>query len=285
MRRAIDNWSVAEPVLKRIALNGSENSVELSKVNLKAPLPRAADFIDGSGYLSHIERVRKARGADLPKDLETNPLMYRGIPTFLDPLGSVSVGNFADGVDCEAELAVIVGDVPAGATPAEALRSVLLLTQINDISLRYRIKAELPSQFGFLTGKPPSSAGPFAVTLDELAATWNDGRPQFQMRVERNGQEMGDLDTSELHFSIGELIAHAAQTHGLGAGTVIGTGTISNRDESRGVACIAEQVALDAIAGRAQTAFFQEGEEVTIEAKLGNRLIFGRIKNLFVSKR
>lgn len=285
MRRAIDSWSIAEPILKRIAGNGSEKSVDLSKVIFKAPLPRAADFIDGSAYLSHIIRVRRARGAEVPKDIETNPLMYRGIPTFLDPVGDLSILDFGDGVDCEGELAVVVGDVPAGVSPQDALKSVLLITQLNDISLRYRIKAELPLQFGFLAGKPPSTAGPFALTLDELPTTWNDGRPSLQMRIERNGQVIGDLDTSELHFSIGELIAHAARTHPLGAGTIIGTGTVSNRDERSGIACIAEQIALDSIACRPQTPFFGEDEEVKIETSVGGRSIFGQIKNRFVKMR
>lgn len=285
MRRAVDNWSEARPLLERAAASGEGISVDLSEVSLKAPLPRAADFVDGSGYLSHIARVRRARNAELPPDLKTNPLMYRGIPNFLDPIGDVAIARFIDGVDCEGEIAVIVGDVPAGASHTEALDRVLLVTQINDVSLRELAKAELTKQFGFLGSKPPSVAGPFAVTPDELGAAWNEGRPQLRMRVERNGQVIGDLDTSELHFSVGELIAHAAKTHPLGVGTVVGTGTISNRDERQGVACIAEQVALDTLAGRQSTPYFRDGETVAIETTLNGRSLFGRLINRFVSRR
>lgn len=282
LRRAVDNWATARAHLEETAANGSGAAIDLAAVTFKAPLPRAADFVDGSGYLSHVVRVRKARGAETPPDLETYPLMYRGIPTFLDPVGDVPVAFANDGIDCEGEIAVIVGDVPQGVTPAEALSHVLLVTQINDVSLRERIKIELPKQFGFLGSKPPSTGGPLAVTLDELGVAWNDGRPRLQMRIEREGRTIGDLDTSDLHFSIGDLIAHAAKTNPLGAGTIVGTGTVSNSDESRGVACIAEQVALDTIAGRPVTPYFKDGETVTIETTIGSRSIFGRIVNRFV---
>ena len=282
LRSALDQWATAEPVLRELSSGRGGEEIDLAKASFLSPLPRATDFVDGSSYLEHVRRVRRARNAEPPPDLETNPLMYRGIPTFLPPVGDIPVTDFTHGADCEGELAVIVGDVPAGVTPAEALACVRLVTQLNDVSLRELIKRELPKQFGFLASKPPSSAGPFAVTLDEIGEAWNTGRPRLTMRIERNGERMGELDTSELHFSIGELIAHAAATHPLGAGTIIGTGTVSNADQKRGVACIAESVALDTIDQRPVTPYLRAGEEVTIETTLGGRSLFGRIRNRFM---
>ncbi len=282
MRRAIDNWSSVQDTLHKVSLEGSGTEIDLSRHTFLAPLPRATDFVDGSGYLSHILRVRKARGAEPPPALETDPLMYRGIPTFIPPHAEIKVTHFSDGPDCEAELAVIVGDVPAGIRPSEALQHVLLITQINDVSLRERIKQELPKQFGFLQSKPPSSAGPLAVTPDELGAAWNMGRPNLTMSIQRDEGLLGKLDTGELHFSFGDLIAHAACTHPLRAGTIIGTGTVSNADATRGVACVAEQVAIDTSAGQPLTPYFRVGERVTIETFLDDRSLFGRILNRFV---
>lgn len=282
MRRALDNWSVVEPLLREVADGKGGIDVDLSTATFKAPLPRAADFVDGSGYLSHIIRVRKARGAEPPSDMEVEPLMYRGIPNFLDPHADIPITDFSHGADCEAELAVIVDDVPAGVSEADAFGHVKLVTQINDVSLRELIKTELPKQFGFLASKPPSSAGPLCVTLDELEQSWNQGRPTLTMRIKRDERVIGELNTNELHFSLGQLIAHAARTHPLSAGTIIGTGTVSNRDESKGVACIAEQVALDTTARRELTPYFREGEAVSIETLQGERSLFGKIINRFV---
>jgi fumarylacetoacetate (FAA) hydrolase len=156
------------------------------------------------------------------------------------------------------------------------------VTQINDVSLRERIKRELPKQFGFLQSKPPSSAGPLAITPDELGSAWNMGTPELTMSIQRGDVRLGELETGELHFSFGALIAHAASTHALSAGTVIGTGTVSNSDEGRGVACVAEQVALDITAGRPPTPYFGPGEHVSIETFLRGHSLFGRILNRFV---
>jgi len=285
MRRALDNWAAVEETLRAVSRGeamSEAKDLDLSRERFLAPLPRATDFVDGSGYLSHILRVRKARGAEPPAGLETDPLMYRGIPTFIPPSAEIPVCDFADGPDCEAELAVITGDVPAGVSPSEALKHVRLITQINDVSLRERIKRELPKQFGFLQSKPPSSAGPLAITPDELGSAWNMGKPVLTMSIHRGQERLGELDTSELHFSFGALIAHAASTHPLSTGTVIGTGTVSNSDEGRGVACVAEQVALDMTAGRPQTPYFRPEEPVSIETFLNGRSVFGRILNRFV---
>jgi fumarylacetoacetate (FAA) hydrolase len=282
MRDALDDWANAEPVLREIAATQKGTTVDLSQATFMAPMPRASDFLDGSAYLSHIERVRRARRAVPPQDMRSNPLMYRGIAKFLYPQGDIPVTDFQNHADCEGELAVIVDDVPAGVSPEDALQHVRLLTQINDVSLRGVIGTELPKQFGFLNGKPPSSAGPLCVTPDELGDDWNDGRPRLSMRVKRGQEIIGELSTEEIHFSIGQLIAHAASTYPLSAGTIIGTGTISNKNEANGVACIAEQVALDTTAGRAVTPYLQEGEQVSIETFHGQRSLFGKMINRFV---
>jgi fumarylacetoacetate (FAA) hydrolase len=241
-----------------------------------SPLPRTWAFLDGSAYVNHVELVRKARGAELPESFRTDPLMYQGLSdTFLAPCEPIS-GDPAWGIDLEAEVAVIIGPVRRGTSRAEAAKAIRAVMLLNDVSLRNLIPAELAKGFGFVQGKPASSFAPFAVTPDALPG-WAEGKMSGVLNVDLNGEPFGRADAGqEMTFDFPTLIAHAAKTRNLSAGTIIGSGTVSNRDPDgspgrpvarggRGYSCIAEQRMVETIqTGKATTPFLQAGDTVKV---------------------
>ena len=289
LREAIENWSSVKPDLenlyKRINNSREASDFAIKPESLQAPLPRSFSWIDGSAYIQHIKLVRKARGAPLPETLETVPLIYQGgSDTFLGPLDDIPQEDFSHGTDFEAEVGVIVDDVPIGVTPEKALDHIILFVLINDISLRGLIPEELKRGFGFFQGKPSSSFAPFAVTKDELKGDWQKGRIHLPLLVDFNGQSFGRAHAGEMHFHFGEIIAHAAKTRSLSAGTIIGSGTVSNQDTAAGCSCIAEKRMLEKInTGKIKTDFMKVGDWVQIQMinKFGEN-IFGTIKQKVV---
>ncbi|TAH38308.1 MAG: FAA hydrolase family protein [Alphaproteobacteria bacterium] len=285
MQSALDNWADVEVELRsvyRLLNQGKLNDAfALDVKQLHAPLPRAYQWADGSAYLPHVELVRKSRGAEVPASFYTDPLMYQGgSDTFLGPADAIELADEAYGCDFEAEVAVITDDVPMGVTPDEARDHIKLVMLVNDVSLRNLIPAELEKGFGFFHGKPSSAFSPCAVTPDELGDAWDGGKVQLRLRSMINGQLFGDPDTgTDMTFDFGQLIAHAAKTRHLGAGTIIGSGTISNQDRSHGHACIMEKRMLEKLqTGAATTPFLKFGDRVKIEMLDNNgQSIFGPI--------
>jgi len=280
---ALENWQTIEPKLKELENSlKTKNAFEqkLKNSNFRSPLPRSYGFLDGSAYLSHVRRVRKSRGAEMPPEFIEIPLMYQGVSdTFLDPFSDIPVIDEAFGVDFEAEIAVVVDEVPMGTNAKDALSHIKLLLLLNDISLRNLIPEELARGFGFLQSKPASSFAPFAVTPDELGKAWNDGKADIQVKVTLNGKIVGELQTGEMHFSFPKLIEHAARTRTLSPGTIIGSGTVSNEDEGRGIGCLVEKRVIEIIAsGKAKTEYLKIGDKVTIEAFSEGKSIFGAIQ-------
>lgn len=283
---ALDDWATVATRLQEISkiLNAGKlkDAFPVDLQTLAAPLPRAYQWLDGSVYLSHVERVRKSRGVAMPVDATTNPLMYQGSSdTMLGACDPIMVRDEGWGIDCEGEVGVIVDDVPMGVTSEQAIQHIQLIVLINDISLRNLAKAELEKGFGFLQCKPPTAFSPVAITPDELGEAWQDGRIHLPLRVSINNKLLGEPNAGVgMQFNFPTLIAHAAKTRPLGAGTIIGSGTVSNHDESKGVACLVEKRTLEIIAtGEAKTPFLKFGDEVTLEMrdKTGNN-IFGTIQ-------
>lgn len=292
LREAVENWSAVKKELENLYQKLKESQVPASfpiePEKLKTPLPRSFAWIDGSAYIQHIKLVRKARGADLPETLETIPLIYQGgSDTFLDPHDDIPQEDFSHGTDFEAEIGVITDYVPMGTTAEKALDHIILFLLINDISLRGLIPEELKRGFGFFQGKPSSSFAPFAVTKEELGEAWKGGRIHLPMMVHFNGKPFGKADTREMHFHFGQIIAHAAKTRALSAGTIVGSGTISNKDTSVGCSCIAEKRMLEKInTGQIKTDFMKVGDLVQIEMFNNNGdNIFGTIKQKVVEWR
>ena len=288
LRKAVENWSVVKPQLEELykTFPDSKNSFEINTKELLSPMPRSFAWIDGSAYIQHIKLVRKARGANLPETLETIPLVYQGGgDLFLSPEEDIPQEDFSHGTDFEAEVGVIVDKVPMGISAEKALDRILLLVLINDISLRGLIPEELKRGFGFFQGKPSSSFAPFAVTPSVLGSAWRGGRVHLPMLVEFNNQFFGKADAGEMHFHFGEIIAHCASTRALSAGTIIGSGTVSNVDTALGCSCIAEKRMLEKInTGQSTTAFMKPGDEVKIEMKdNAGHSIFGLIQQKVVS--
>ncbi|HSP18288.1 MAG TPA: fumarylacetoacetate hydrolase family protein, partial [Myxococcaceae bacterium] len=246
LQAALDAWESTEAGLRAIADRLDAGSLEgeaLDVRQLHAPLPRAYEWVDGSAYLNHVRLVRKARGAEPPPTLETDPLVYQGgSGVLLGPTDDLVLPDPAWGMDFESEIVVILGDVPLGTTAAQAGKYVRLVTQCNDVSLRNLIPGELAKGFGFFQGKPATAFGPFAVTPDELGPAWRDGRAHVRVRSTLNGRQVGDTDAGpEMHFSFFQLLEHVARTRAFTAGTLLGSGTVSNADRARGISCIAEQ--------------------------------------------
>ena len=246
-----------------------------------SPLPRAYQWADGSAYVTHVELVRKARGAQMPASFWTDPLMYQGgSDSFIGPMDDIMAGDEAWGIDLEGEVAVITDDVPYGCPAEEAWKHIRLIMLCNDVSLRNLIPNELAKGFGFFQSKPASSFSPVAVTPDELGDAWRDGRVHLPLLVEVNGRPLGHPHAgTDMVFNFPQLIAHAARTRALAAGTIIGSGTVSNADRSVGSACIAEKRMLEQIEhGAPKTPFLKSGDRVRIEMKDGNgNSIFGAI--------
>lgn len=272
LQHALDNWEFVAPQLQRVymALNSHDitDAEPLDIVQLAAPLPRAYQWLDGSAYLSHVERVRKARGAEMPASFNTDPLMYQGgSDHMLGPNDPIVAADEAWGIDFEAEVAVITDDVPPGITAEHADRHIKLVLLVNDISLRNLIPDELAKGFGFLHGKPPSAFSPVAVTPDELGSNWQHAKLALPLITTLNNKVFGNpLASEDMQFDFAQLIAHAAKTRPLGAGTIIGSGTVSNYDLARGCSCLVEKRVLEIItSGNASTPFLQFGDRVRIE--------------------
>lgn len=282
---ALERWADASPRLETVyrELNqGRLDGLPLEPAELAAPLPRAFQWLDGSAYLSHVERVRKARGAELPPSFLEDPLMYQGgSARFLGPKDPIELPDESWGLDFEAEVAVVTGDVPMGVTAEAARAQIRLLLLVNDISLRNLIPAELAKGFGFLHGKPGPSFSPVAITPDEAGEAWDGGRLRLPLLSHRNGELFGRPEAGEgMHFDFGELIAHAARTRPLPAGSLIGSGTVSNADAARGCSCIVERRMLEQIeSDEARTPYLRHGERLRIEMlDRDGRSLFGAIE-------
>ncbi|MET0312200.1 MAG: fumarylacetoacetate hydrolase family protein [Burkholderiaceae bacterium] len=290
MQAALDDWDELSPYLQARcrSLDAGElaGAFPFDAAMCMAPLPRAYQWADGSAYLNHVELVRKARGAAMPPELYESPLMYQGgSDTMLGANDPVACPDESFGIDFEAELAVITTDVPMGAGVQEAEAAIRLVMLVNDVSLRNLIPAELAKGFGFLQSKPASAFSPVAVTPDELGDAWREGRFHVSLRVHRNEYLVGRPDCGTgMHFSFPQLISHLCRTRSAGAGTIVGSGTVSNADRTKGYACIAEQRMIETIDnGQPVTAFLRYGESVTIEAFGGDgKSIFGAIRQQVV---
>jgi len=280
---ALDEWDEAAPLLAA----ADPNDFPFDPARAMAPLPRAYQWLDASAFLSHGRLMQQALGLkDNPQgDL---PLMYQGASDdFLGPRDDAPFPSEEDGIDFEGEFGVILGEVPMGVSAAEALKHVRLVVQLNDWSLRALAPREMKSGFGFLQAKPSTAFAPVAVTPDELGTAWRDGRVDLPLNVSWNGALFGAPRGGLMDFGFGALIAHAAHTRRLRAGTILGSGTVSNSDaETVGSACISERRALDAIAGRAPTGFLRFGDHIVMEARgHGGEPLFGSIEQEVVRAR
>jgi len=282
VRELIENWDKASEIKK---LNDQLNKGALpgdsvNEEDFHSPLPRAFQWADGSAFIQHVKLVRKARNAPLPEDLLTVPLMYQGgSDSFLSPREDVPLIDLSHGMDFEGEVAVVTSHVPMGTTAEKALQHILLVLLCNDVSLRGLIPEELARGFGFFQSKPSSAFSPFALTPDELGSCWKDGRVHLPLITEYNGKPFGCPDAGEMHFHFGQLIAHAARTRDLAAGTIIGSGTVSNEDPTKGGSCLAEKRMLEQINnGKMTTPFMNFGDTIKIEMRDGDgRNLFGTI--------
>ncbi|MEA3091737.1 MAG: fumarylacetoacetate hydrolase [Caballeronia sp.] len=291
LQRALDDWTFYAPQLLDLSdsLNQgrARHSFAFDPKACMAPLPRAFQWADGSAYVNHVELVRRARKAEMPPEFWTDPLMYQGGgDDLLGPEDDIVCASEAYGIDFEAEVAVITTDVPMAVKPADALRHVRLLMLVNDVSLRNLIPAELGKGFGFFQSKPATAFSPVAVTPDELGEAWHEGRVHRPMIVHWNGKKVGQPDCgTDMVFHFGELIAHAAKTRNVRAGSIVGSGTVSNKDTKRGYCCIAEKRCLETIEhGAPTTEFMKFGDSVKIEIfDEAGKSIFGAIDQSVVA--
>ncbi len=272
LQRALDDWKSAEPALRAVAdalERGALEGTPVDPARLAAPLPRAYEWIDASAFLNHVRLVRKARAAEPPATLESDPLVYQGgAGALLGPRDPIELVDPAWGLDFESELAVILGDVPLGMRAAGAGGAVRLVLLANDVTLRNLVPAELAKGFGFFQSKPATAFSPFAVTPDTLGDAWHGGRLHVRVRSTHNGRVVGDCEAgAEMHFSFFDLVEHVARTRRFVAGTILGSGTVSNADRSRGVSCLAERRMLETIeSGAPRTPFLRVGDTIEIEA-------------------
>ena len=282
LQAALDDWDRCGPRLEALAESLEHEAVPRGRFHERdaaSPLPRAYQWADGSAYVNHVELVRRARGAEMPDSFWTDPLMYQGgSDGFLSPRDPIPLADEAWGCDLEAEIVVVVGDVPQGATREQALAAIRLVGLVNDVSLRNLIPAELAKGFGFVQSKPASALSPVLVTPEALGDRWKDGKLHGALNVQLNGQDFGKADAGvDMTFDFGTLIAHLAKTRSLGAGTIIGSGTVSNKDADGGpgkpvsegglgYSCIAEVRTVETILrGAAETSFLKHGDTVRIE--------------------
>lgn len=285
LQAALDEWAELAPKLTAVyqQLNDGAcaDAFPFDETACLSPLPRAYQWADGSAYVNHVELVRKARGAEMPESFWHDPLMYQGgSDSFLPPRGTIPMGSEEWGIDFESEIAVITDDVPMGTSPQAAAGHIKLLMLVNDVSLRNLIPGELAKGFGFFQSKPSSSFSPLAITLDELGDDWRDGKVHLPLETHLNGALFGAPDAGvDMTFNFYELIAHAAKTRPLGAGCIIGSGTVSNYDRSRGSSCLAELRMLEIIeSGQATTPFLRFGDTVSIAMQDRNGMsLFGTI--------
>lgn len=292
LQAALESWEAVAPLLAdaTAALEGGAErhafdfQEALAGDRVAAPLPRAYEWLDGSAYLSHVERVRRARNDKVPESFYKDPLMYQGgagqMMGARDPIRVISEDW---GVDLEGEVAAIVGDVPMGVTPGGAAKAVRLVTLVNDVSFRRLIPAELAKGFGFVNGKGANALAPVAVTPDELEGAWKDGRVHLELLCDVNGRRLGHPNAGkDATFGLFDLIAHAAKTRELAAGTLIGTGTISNHDASMGYACLMEARLVEQVEqGAAKTEFLKFGDRVRLEMRdARGESIFGAIEQV-----
>ncbi len=282
---ALEDWNVAEPELLELShtLNRGDGFA-IDPSQCMAPLPRTFGWLDGSAFIQHVLLVRKARGAEPPEDLLTVPLMYQGISdSLLGPTDDIYAIEEAHGIDFEGEIAVVVDDVPMGVTASAAEKHIKLILLMNDVSLRNLIPRELATGFGFFHGKPSSSFAPFAVTPDELAESWRECRVHLPLESWLNGEKYGSPNAGEMHFSFAALIEHAAKTRRLSAGTIIGSGTVSNKDGGVGSSCLAEQRMLEKIqCGEMKTPFMKFGDTIEMDMFREGQSVFGRISQKIV---
>jgi fumarylacetoacetate (FAA) hydrolase len=285
LQAALDDWEVKrlllESVYQRLNDGLIDESFVFDQADCHSPLPRAYHWADGSAYVNHVELVRKARGAEMPESFWHDPLMYQGgADSFIPPHAPIQMADEAWGIDLEAEIAVITDDVPMGATAAQAAEHIQLLMLVNDVSLRNLIPGELAKGFGFYQSKPSSSFSPVAVTPDELGESWKDGKVHRPLVSHINGALFGQPHAgTDMTFNFPILVAHAAKTRPLAAGTIIGSGTVSNYDRSAGSSCLAEKRMLEVIEqGEAKTPFLKFGDRVRIEMfDAAGQSIFGAI--------
>ena len=289
LQRALEDWSVTAPRLNAVyeQLQSGADSIEgqavfaLDTAALAAPLPRAYEFVDGSAYLPHVERVRRARGATVPESFYVDPLMYHAVGAgFYGPNDPVRVPDEAFGIDLEAEVVVVTDDVPMGVSAEAAAGHIQLVGLINDVSLRNLIPDELAKGFGFLQSKPRSTLSPVFVTPDELGEAWQDSKVHLPLLSHINGEWFGAPEAGvDMQFNFAQLIAHAAKTRPLVAGSIVGSGTVANEDEGKGASCLAEKRMLEIIReGKPSTPFMKFGDRVRIEMlDREGRSIFGAI--------
>ena len=271
LQRALDDWHSTEPLLRALDVEVQAERVELTQLDfaqVKAPLPRASEWVDGSAYINHIILVRKARNAEPPKTLRTDPLVYQGGSSdLLGARANIELVNPEWGLDFEAEIGVILTDTPIGTSAEKAHEFIKLVVILNDVTLRNLVPAELEKGFGFFTSKPATAFAPFAVTPDELGEAWRGGRLHRRLRSTLNGTLVGDPEAGpEMFFSFHELLAHITKTRRFGAGTILGSGTVSNEDRERGISCLAERRMIETIEqGKPSTPFKKEGDRISIE--------------------
>jgi len=290
LREALEDWNQTSVLLqaKYDQLNQGRctDVFSVEESAFASALPRTWLFADGSAFIHHIKLVRMARKAPLPETLNTVPLMYQGESgQFLDPHGLIPQMDFSHGTDFEGEVGVITSHVPMGISPQEALEKINLVVLINDVSLRGLIPEELAQGFGFFQSKPASALSPFAVTPDELGEAWKNGRIHLPLEVQYNNSFFGKANAKEMQFHFGELIAHAAKTRDLAAGSLIGSGTVSNEDPSVGSSCLVERRTLEQInEGTAKTPYMKVGDRIKIEMlDQSGRSIFGAIDQTVVA--
>lgn len=286
LQAALDDWPHVEPGLRAVSekLNAGDaaGTFALDPAQLASPLPRAFQWADGSAYVNHVELVRKARGADLPESFWSDPLMYQGgSDSFVGPRDPIVAASEDWGIDFEAELAVVTDDVPMAVPRERAAGHIRLLMLVNDVSLRNLVPGELTKGFGFFQSKPACAFSPVAVTPDELGDAWDGTRAHLPMHVHLNGRLFGQPETGvDMTFDFADLVAHAARTRELEAGSIIGSGTISNYDRSRGSCCLAERRMLEKLEhGEARTPFMSFGDTVRIEMlDAAGTTLFGAIE-------
>jgi fumarylacetoacetate (FAA) hydrolase len=289
LQKALDDWSFFAPQLQDLyqtlnAGKGARHAFVFEPQKCLAPLPRAYQWADGSAYVNHVELVRRARGADMPASFWTDPLMYQGASDdLLAPHAPILCPDEAYGIDFEAEVAVITDDVPMSTSAEQAEAHIKLLLLVNDVSLRHLIPDELAKGFGFFQSKPASAFSPVAVTPDELGSAWDGRKLHLPLRVFWNGQLVGQANAGvDMVFDFAQLIAHVCKTRRMGAGSIIGSGTVSNQDPGAGYSCIAELWAREMIEhGQARTAYMRHGDRVRIEMlDAQQHSIFGAIEQV-----